>query len=337
MPFGEMCGLKAQDESDGGTEGGLQLRAEFLWEKYSPYFPIGYAIGSENIDRYKGGIDRHFNSFTCENEMKMYTIAPHSPTQDNFAPSDNMVDYAVSQGKRVRGHTLIWYNGAPSWIAGCRDKQTLLRLIGDYVTRVVKHYGNKVYSWDVVNEAIGDDNRYRSAFYDVAGIDYIETAFCVARAANPHIRLFYNDYNLDKPQKRAKVIEMLRELQRDGVPVDGVGMQGHYNLKDTRISDVENAIREFSALGLEVQITELDVKNYGNTGARRQAELYGELFALFRKYADVITGVTLWNAADDYSWLDGDDFPHYGTGKAYPTLFDENHGRKEAFYKVFDF
>ena len=192
--------------------------------------------------------------------MKMYTIAPHSPTQDNFAPSDNMVDYAVSQGKRVRGHTLIWYNGAPSWIAGCRDKQTLLRFIGDYVTRVVKHYGNKVYSWDVVNEAIGDDNRYRSAFYDVAGIDYIETAFCVARAANPHIRLFYNDYNLDKPQKRAKVIEMLRELQRDGVPVDGVGMQGHYNLKDTRISDVENAIREFSALGLEVQITELDVK-----------------------------------------------------------------------------
>lgn len=319
------------------SSGEIVENPTYLWEKYNTYFPIGYASGVGHIDRYKGTLDKHFNSFTCENEMKMYTIAPNSLTQDNFGPADNMLNYVISQGKRVRGHALVWYSGAPNWITSCRDKQTLLSYIEQYVTRVMQHFGDKVYCWDVVNEAVGDDNQYRSTFYDVAGIDFIKTAFRTARRVNPNIKLFYNDYNMDKPQKRAKVMEMLRELIADGVPIDGVGMQGHYDLKYTTVSGVEAAIRDFSSLGLEVQITELDIKNYGNSGATKQAQLYGDLFALFRRYANVITGVTLWNVADDYSWLDGDSFSHFGTGKAYPTLFDENHNKKQAFYNVFNF
>ena len=115
----------------------------YLWEKYNTYFPIGYASGVGHIDRYKGTLDKHFNSFTCENEMKMYTIAPNSLTQDNFGPADNMLNYVISQGKRVRGHALVWYSGAPNWITSCRDKQTLLSYIEQYVTRVMQHFGDK--------------------------------------------------------------------------------------------------------------------------------------------------------------------------------------------------
>ena len=324
----------SQSASDSSS---TPVQVDYMWQKYSEYFPIGYAIGADHIDRYKGNLDRHFNSFTCENEMKMYTIAPNSPTDDYFGQSDAMISYVRSQGKVVRGHALIWHQGAPGWITGIRDKNQLLSAIEQYVTRVVRHYGDKVYCWDVVNEAVGDDNRYRSTFYDVAGIDFIKTAFRAARNANPNIKLFYNDYNMDNPNKRAKVMEMLRELQRDGVPIDGVGMQAHYNLKDTYIGNVEAAIKDFASLGLEVQITELDVKNYGNADPQGQANLYGKLFELFRKYKGTITGVTFWNVADDYSWLDGNLFSYYGTGKAYPTLFDENHNKKSAFFKVFDF
>ena len=324
--------------SNTGNNGGTSVQnPTYLWEKYNDYFPIGYAIGAENIDRYKGTLDKHFNSFTCENEMKLYVIAPNSSTQANYAPADNMLNYVRSQGKICRGHTLIWYNGAPDWLTSIRDKATLLRAIEEYVTRVVQHFGDKVYCWDVVNEVVGDDNQYRSTFYDVAGIDFIKTAFRAARKANPNIKLFYNDYNMDKPQKRAKVMEMLRELIRDGVPIDGVGMQAHYDLKYTTVAGVENAIRDFASLGLEVQITEFDIKNYGNTGEAAQAQLYGDLFALFRRYKDTVTGVTFWNVADDYSWLDGNMFSHFGTGKAYPTLFDERHNKKSAFDKVFNF
>lgn len=334
---------KAPDDSgnndNSGNNGGGEViqNPTYLWEKYNQYFPIGYAIGAENIDKYKGTLDKHFNSFTCENEMKMYAIAPNSSTQENYAAADNMLNYVRSQGKICRGHALVWHVGAPQWITSITDKQTLLREIENYVTRVVKHFGDKVYCWDVCNEVIGDDNQYRPSFYSVAGIDYIKTAFRAARAANPNIKLFYNDYNMDKPQKRAKVMEMLRELIRDGVPIDGVGMQAHYDLKYTTVAGVEQAIKDFASLGLEVQITELDIKNYGNTGTAKQAQLYGDLFALFRRYQGTITGVTLWNVADDYSWLDGDQFSHFGTGKSYPTLFDVNHNKKDAFYKVFDF
>ena len=331
-------GGQSASQGGGQSSGGQPQSIDYLWQKYQDYFPIGYAIGNDRLNNYKGGLDRHYNSFTCENEMKMYTIAPNSPTDDRFWTSDNMISYVRSQGKVVRGHALIWYSGAPNWITSINNKQQLLNAITDYVTRVVNHYGNNVYCWDVVNEAIGDNNQYRSTFYSVAGIDFIKTAFRAARAANPNLKLFYNDYNMDKPAKRAKVMEMLRELISDGVPIDGVGMQGHYDTKYTSVNGVEAAIRDFSSLGLEVQITELDIKNYGNSDAAKQAELYGNLFDLFRRYSSVITGVTFWNVADDYSWLDNNQaFSYFGTGKAYPTIFDENHNKKSAFYKIFNF
>lgn len=331
-PSGQ-SGSQSSQQSGGQTE-----QIDYLWQKYEQYFPIGYAIGADHIDWYKGNLDKHFNSFTCENEMKLYSIAPYSLTDDYFSAADQMISYVRSQGKRVRGHALIWYNGAPGWLTGCRDKNQLLSLIEQYVTRVVNHFGDSVYCWDVVNEAVGDDNQYRSTFYDVAGLDFIKTAFRAARAANPNIKLFYNDYNMDKYYKRQKVLEMIDELQRDGVPIDGVGMQGHYNLKDTRVSDVEQAINDFASRGLDVQITELDVKNYGNQNPQGQAELYRQLFEVFRRHADVITGVTFWNVADDYSWLDYmQEFSYYGTGKAYATIFDDNHNKKTAFNNIFNF
>lgn len=202
-----------------------------------------------------------------------------------------------------------------------------------------------IYCWDVVNEAVEDheDKLLRTTPWSEAiGDEYVRKAFEFAHEADPDALLFYNDYAATVPAKREKIYKLLKGLLDEGVPVHGVGMQGHWNIAFPPLDDIKAAIERYASLGLDVQITELDVSVYpgdqkadhappGEEAFEKQAEFYGKIFEIFRSYRDVITGVTFWGVADDRTWLDR--WP-VKVRKNYPLLFDVNHQPKEAFYRV---
>ena len=309
---------------------------------------------------------------TCENEMKLYTIASNENTEFNykdistydFSQADEMLTYMRKKGKKIRGHALIWHYEAPDWIMQCTDKALLLDMIDTYCYNVVKHFSDKfgdvIYAWDVVNEAVSDNynggkveqavkdvfgnnddgcNEMRSSFYSVAGIDYITTAFKAARRADANVKLYYNDYNIcTEKQKLRGVMNLVSQIIDAGAPIDGVGVQSHFKSTGSGvITDAENAINYLHRLAeiknhpLDIQITELDVENRGNNDTAL-ANFYGDLFAMYRRNSDKISSVTFWGVADDYSWLDNGPY-----NMAYPFLFDKNMNKKPAFDTVFNF
>lgn len=342
-----------------------------LYNRYSDYFDMGMVAGYQRYDDYPE-LEGHFNSFTCENEMKLYTIASNENTEFDykdistydFSKADEMLTYMRGKGKKIRGHALMWYQEAPDWIINCKKKDLLLEMIDTYCYNVVKHFseefGDVIYAWDVVNEAVSDNyagepitqtakevfdsnddgcNSMRSQFWDVAGIDYIITAFKAARRADPDVALFYNDYNIcTEKQKLRGVVNLISKLIESNTPIDGVGLQSHFKLMNTSVvKEAEEAIGYLVELAkitdhpLDIQITELDVENYGNDD-KALADFYGSLFEMYRRNAEYISSVTFWGVADDYSWLDSNQWR-----KAYPFLFGANLNKKPAFDSVFNF
>jgi endo-1,4-beta-xylanase len=226
------------------------------------------------------------------------------------------------------------------------SKEVLLARLKDHINQVVTRYKGKVYAWDVVNEVIDDDDSkfYRETdWYKICGEDYISKAFQWAHEADPEALLFYNDYNTEFAGKRDKVYRLLKQLLDAGVPVHGIGLQGHWNIAKPSEKELRDAIEKYSSLGLKVQITELDVSVYTSdqkdpadnvfTAEREQKQLekYKMIFRVCRDYKNVITGVTFWNVSDRYSWLD--NFPVRGR-KNYPLLFDQNLKPKKAYWEV---
>ena len=344
-----------------------------LYQKYATYFPIGAAVDSQSYTTHAPVLKTHFNSVTCENEMKWDAL---EPTENSFSygTADAIVNFATTNSKKVRGHTLVWYSQNPSWVfsngsGGMATKDVLLARMKNHITKVMQHFQGKVYAWDVVNEAINNDGTYRdgtladdkkSLWYQIIGQSYIAEAFKAAHAADPNAKLFYNDYYDYIPAKRDGIYNMLKGLLDSGVIVHGVGLQTHLNIQPStdmtnqayyqNVADLEAAIVKYASLGLEVQITEMDVSLYipGITYTSdmfytaatftdalqtQQAERYRAFFELFRAHKDVITGVTLWGIADDNTWLS-----EFSSGrKDFPLLFDTNHQPKKAFFAVVDF
>ena len=340
-----------------------------LKDYYHDYFPIGVAVSARAVT----GADtnlilRQFNSLTPENAMKMGPIHPEEDRY-NWKDADAIVDFAVSHGLRVRGHNLCWHEQTPAWLfkdssGATVTKEVLLQRLKDHITAVVGRYKGKVYAWDVVNEAVADDTAHllrNSPWYAICGEEFIAKAFEYAHAADPDAQLFYNDYNTERPEKRERVYLLLKKLIASGVPVTGVGLQGHWSIFEPSAEELRAAIDRFAALGLKVQITELDVSIYAwekNRRTRRpdeadaftpqleqrQADQYKKVFAVFRAEAHgrtspthtsgPLTGVTFWNITDAHTWLD--DYPVRGR-KNYPLLFDSNGQPKKAFREVVHF
>jgi endo-1,4-beta-xylanase len=201
----------------------------------------------------------------------------------------------------------------------------------------------------VVNEAVDDSesNGLReSEWYKICGEEFIAKAFQWAHEADPDAQLFYNDYNTEFPAKRDKIYQLLKGLLDNGVPINGIGLQGHWSLKNPSEKNLREAIEKFSSLGLKIQITELDVSVYSSnektaenqvfTQEKEQLQMdqYKMIFRIFREYRKEITGVTFWNISDRSSWLD--NFPVRGR-KNYPLLFDQNLQPKKAYREVIDF
>jgi len=213
-------------------------------------------------------ISREFNCATAENVMKWEVVEPEN-NRFEFKQADEFVDFCRQRGLTVIGHNLCWHSQLPSWVskpdAGVEklDREVLLARLKNHITTVAAHFKGKVHGWDVVNEAITDrTGEYRpSVFFRLIGQEYLALAFKWAHEADPDAELYYNDYNLDADDaKRAKAIELVKYLREQGARIDGIGLQGHYNLTTPTAKKIEETIRMFADLGLKVMITELDVQ-----------------------------------------------------------------------------
>jgi len=326
-----------------------------LKDFYKDYFVMGVAVAPGSFEGEQGElIKKHFNSLTAENVMKPQLIQPEEG-KFNWGPADKIVDFAMANGMKVRGHTLCWHSQTGQWMfmdekGEPASKELALQRLKTHIDSVVTRYKGKIYAWDVLNEVILDDSsatkiyRDSSPWIKICGPDFIPLIFKWAHEADPDAQLFYNDYNTENPIKREKIFNMLKELLAQGVPIHGVGLQAHWNLGGPDEQAIRESIDRFSSLGLKVQFTELDVPVYsgrndtiamGFTPEREQKQIdfYKMAFKVFREKKDNITGITFWNVTDRGSWLDR----RYPGGKAYPLLFDTNLKPKKVFWEVVKF
>ncbi|HRO69448.1 MAG TPA: endo-1,4-beta-xylanase [Chitinophagaceae bacterium] len=331
-----------------------------LKDYYKDYFNIGVAVSPWALKTDERNlILSQFNSLTAENAMKMGPIHPKEK-EYNWAGGDAIAAFAKENNMKMRGHTLCWHQQAPAWMFIDADskqvtKEVLLARLKEHITTVVSRYKGTVYAWDVVNEAISDkkDEYLRpSLWYQICGDEYIAKAFEWAHAADPDALLFYNDYNEISADKRKKIITLIKDLKQKGVPIHGVGLQGHWATNEPSGEQLEQTLKDFSELGLEIHITELDISVYPKEHSARQKtaadadttfsaqkeqqqiDSYKKIFDLFRKYKDHISSVTFWNISDRHSWLD--NFPVRGR-KDYPLLFDKDLKPKKAYWEVIRF
>lgn len=348
------CSCKAQQTVDDYHSDQRGLK-----DFYRNYFSIGVAVGVKNLSGDESVlIKKQFNSITAENAMKMASLQPREG-QFYWKDADSIVSFAVKNGIKIRGHNLCWHQQTPAWVfKGDGDKEVtkavLLERLKAHITAVVSRYKGKIYAWDVVNEAIDDDaSKYlrNSKWFQICGEDYILKAFEYAHEADPDAKLYYNDYNTERPEKRERIYKLLKSLKDRGIPIDGVGLQGHWSLREPSEVDLRAAIDRYSSLGLKVQFTEVDMSIYPweknqrekrigesdvltNELEDKQAAKYEMIFNVFRDYKNVITNVTFWNISDRHTWLD--EYPVHGR-KNYPLLFDTNLKPKKAYWKVVNF
>jgi endo-1,4-beta-xylanase len=334
-----------------------------LKETFKNDFLIGAAINTEQIERKDTAADvlikQQFNAVTPENIMKAEIIHPAWNTY-NFDLADKLVAFAQQNDMKVNAHNLIWHSQLPAFMRNMQSADSVRQYFEHHITTVASRYDGKVYSWDVVNEALNEDGTLRnSIFLQKLGPDYIVEAFRLAQKASPHSKLYYNDYNIEQPKKRAGAIELIKKIQAAGVRIDGVGIQGHWRAGNVPLNDIEESIKEFSALGIEVMFTELDLgvlpnpwdnatadvsatskgdstmNPYANglpdSVEQIQAKAYADLFKLFLKYKNTVSRVTFWGVNDGQSWLN--DWPIHGRTN-YPLLFDRNFQPKPAFNSV---
>ena len=334
-----------------------------LRQSFKNYFLIGTAISAQQIqglDSKVGTlITNEFNAVTPENIMKSEVIHPGWEVY-NFSLADKMVEYAQAHQLKVNGHTLIWHSQLPAFMKHMQSADSVRNFFINHIETVAKRYDGKVFSWDVVNEALEEDGTLRkSIFLEKLGPAYIAEAFQLAQKASPNAELYYNDYNIEQPKKRAGAIAIIKELQAKGIRIDGVGIQGHWRYNKIPFKEIEESIIEFSNLGVKVMFTELDLGVLPNPWDSDAADVnmkatysakmnpymnglpdsvqmkftegYETLFKLFIKHKNKISRVTFWGVHDGQSWLNG--WPIKGRTN-YPLLFDRNYQPKEAYYKV---
>jgi endo-1,4-beta-xylanase len=281
---------------------------------------FGTAVSSSKLgdSTYSTILDREFNMITAENEMKWDTIEP-SPGSFNFAPADSIVSHASAHGQRMRGHTLVWHSQLPSWVSSITDADTLRSAMNNHITTAMTHYKGKIHSWDVVNEAFADGSTQlrSSVFQNVLGNGFIEEAFRTARNADPSAKLCYNDYNIENwsDAKTQGVYSMVKDFKSRGVPIDCVGFQSHFGTSGPPAS-FQTTLSNFAALGVDVQITELDIAQASSTA-------YANTVRACLNVARC-TGITVWGIRDSDSWRTGEN----------PLLFDNNGNKKPAYGAV---
>ena len=297
---------------------------------------IGAAVNVDALHKdagYRQLLGDQFNMVTPENAMKFAQIEPEQGIY-TFADADSIVAFAKAHGMQVRGHNLVWYRNIPAWLAqGHFSRSQLLTILHDHIATVVSHYRGQVNIWDVVNEAVDDSGQLRDSFWLRAlGPSYLDLAFRWAHEANPQAKLFYNDYGGEGLGGKSDAIyNLVKGLLQRHVPISGVGLQMHVSLAYSPLpSAVIANMQRLGALGLEVQITEMDVA----VGADARP-MSVRLTAQARVYASMLsaclsvhacTAFVMWGFTDRYSWIP------QATGRPdAPLIFDENYHPKPAY------
>lgn len=328
-----------------------------LKDAYRRYFDIGVALNLRNVSLSADTslITRNFSTVTAENAMKPVSVQPHEGVFC-WEGADSIANFCRRNGIKMRGHCLCWHNQFADWMfvdscGNAASKELFYSRLRNHIHAVVKRYRDVVFAWDVVNEAIADGPstvgcQYReSRHFNLCGDEFIAKAFVFAREADSTALLFYNDYNAADPAKCHRICNMVEKMKKQGVPIDGIGMQGHYNVQYPSVNDVEAAIERYSQIVDVVHITEIDIRTNNEMGGQlefskgttekadeelqeRHAERYASLFDAFRRHSDVVKNVTFWNLTDADSWIGADN---------YPLLFDKNGKTKKAYYRVRDF
>jgi endo-1,4-beta-xylanase len=282
------------------------------------YFGAAVAAGKLGDSTYVGILNREFNMVTPENEMKIDATEPNQ-NQFTYGNADRIVNHARAQGMRVRGHTLAWHSQQPGWMqnmSGSALRQAML----NHVTQVATYYRGKIHSWDVVNEAFADGSSgaRRDSNLQRTGNDWIEVAFRAARAADPSAKLCYNDYNTDDwtHAKTQAVYRLVQDFKNRGVPIDCVGLQSHFNNNSPYPSNYRTTLSSFAALGVDVQITELDIEGASPT---TYGNVVKDCLAVAR-----CNGITVWGIRDSDSWR----------ASQTPLLFNNSGGKKPAYDAV---
>jgi endo-1,4-beta-xylanase len=341
-----------------------------LKDYYSDNFFIGVALFPELFDDSLSDelIRSNFNSVTPENDMKWALLHPTLDTF-RFDRADKIVEYTQANDIKLIGHTLVWHSQLGKGVFTKKrsedqndlvNGETLLSRIKDHIFTVAGRYKGKVYGWDVVNEALNEDGTLRETnFLKIAGDTYIEKAFEYAHKADPDAELYYNDYNLVKPEKRHGAIRLIKRLQEKGLRVDAVGIQAHWDLTFPSLEEIEKSIIEFSQLGIKVMFTELDISVLPDPRTMPSADInirfrnnetmnpysdgipdsvnealakrYRDIFALFNRYRVKISRVTFWGLHDGISWKNG--FPIRGRTD-YPLIFDREMKPKKAYWEL---
>src|SRR3954451_10985461 len=282
------------------------------------YFGAAVAAGKLGDATYGSILDREFNMITPENEMKWDTTEP-SRGNFNFAPADRIVSHALAHGQRMRGHTTVWHGQLPGWVSAITDATTLRSVMNNHITTEMTHFKGKIYAWDVVNEAFADGStQHRSSvFQNVLGNGFIEEAFRTARAADAAAKLCYNDYNIEdwNAAKTQGVYTMVKDFKSRGVPIDCVGFQSHFGSGGPP-STFGTTLSNFAALGVDVQLTELDI-------AQAPSAAYTNTVRACMNVSRC-AGITVWGIRDSDSWRTGEN----------PLLFDNNGNKKPAYDAV---
>lgn len=334
-----------------------------LKDAYKNDFYIGTALSADQIEEKNQKEDslirKEFNAITAENIMKSMYTHPQKDKYD-FALSDKFVAFGEKNKMFVHGHTLIWHSQLAPWMQKIADSTEMKAFMKDHITTIVSKYKGRINSWDVVNEALNEDGTLReSVFLKTLGEKYLADAFILAAKADPNVELYYNDYNNEAPKKREGTINLIKKVRAAGGKVDGVGIQAHWRLESPSLKEIEESIEAYSALGLKIAFTELDItvlpnpwdlkgadvnqnfegsekmnpypKTLPDSVQNKLAERYASIFKLFLKHKDKISRVTFWGVHDEQSWLNG--WPIKGRTN-YPLLFDTNLKHKKAYESV---
>ena len=323
--------------------------------------PQGMVIGVAINQRQFAGTDaaaveiitKQFNQISPENVLKFQSTQP-AADRYTFDAADRYVQFGLDRHMQVVGHNLVWHSQTGSWVFQDADgkpvdRDTLLARMRDHIHTVVGRYKGKIHGWDVVNEAIDEDGSLRKSPWLVGiGDDYVAKAFEFAHEADPDAELYYNDFNLEKPAKRAGVVKLVKDLQARKLRIDGIGNQAHWRLDSPTVDEIDAALVELHATGLKVMYSELDINLLPNTprGAdpavanpyadglpddmqQRLARRYADIFGVFIRHRDAVTRVTFWGLSDADSWLN--------RGRMnYPLLWDRQRRPKPAFDAVVD-
>ena len=349
----------------------VPAQAQGLKDAVGKYFLIGAALNTQQTGVGRDStvtaiIESNFNCIVAENCMKPEAIQPEEG-KFKWRKADRFVQFGQERGMTIIGHVLVWHAQTPDWFfldadGGPASPELLKERMRTHINAIVGRYKGRIKGWDVVNEAIEDDGTYRqSPWYKILGPEYIELAYRYAHEADPDAELYYNDFSMSMPAKRAKVCEVIKDLKDKGLRIDAIGMQSHNGMDYPNLAEYEKSIDAFAACGVKVMMTELDVnalpspEQFGGADIAQNFEYQQKLnpyadglpaakakeleqrwldfFGIYYKHRAQISRITLWGVSDGGSWLNG--WPVAGR-TSYPLLFDREYKAKPVVQKIIE-